>query len=81
MASLPRLSVEECVRYTLTVDPDVALLGMSFPNEQNAALAAAAAFQPLTQGELVEFRRRAALAMEGKGKAWWDPPSAHGLPG
>jgi len=75
-ASLPRLSVEECVRYTLTVDPDVALLGMSFPNEQNAALAAATAFQPLTQGELADIRRRAALAMEGKGKTWWDPPSA-----
>lgn len=80
-ASLPRLSVEECVRYTLTVDPDVAVLGMSFPNEQNAALAAAAAFQPLTQGDLADIRRRAALAMEGKGKTWWDPPPAHGIPG
>lgn len=80
-ASLPRLSVEECVRYTLTVDPDVALLGMSFPNEQTAALTAAAAFQPLAQGELAEIRRRAALAMEGKGKTWWDPPPTHGLPG
>ena len=42
-ATLPRLSVEECVRYTLTLDPDVALLGLSFPNEQDAAFAAAAA--------------------------------------
>jgi aryl-alcohol dehydrogenase-like predicted oxidoreductase len=79
--SLPRLSVEECVRYTLTVDPDVALLGMSFPNEQNAALAAAAAFQPLTQEQLAELRHRATLAMEGKGKTWWGPPLAHGQPG
>jgi len=72
--SLPRLSVEECMRYTLTLDPDVALLGMSFPNEQNAALTAAAAFQALTQEQLAEIRRRAALAMEGKGKTWWNPP-------
>jgi len=71
--SLPHLSVEECVRYTLTVDPDVALLGMSFSNEQDAALAAAAAFQPLSAGQLAEVRRKAALAIEGKGAVWWDP--------
>ncbi|WP_224248734.1 aldo/keto reductase [Hyalangium gracile] len=71
--SLPHLSVEECVRYTLTMDPDVALLGMSFPNEQDAALAAAAAFQPLTPEQLADVRRRAALAIEGKGAVWWDP--------
>ncbi|WP_224362114.1 aldo/keto reductase [Hyalangium versicolor] len=71
--SLPHLSVEECVRYTLTVDPDVALLGMSFPNEQDAALAAAAAFQPLTSEQLADVRRRASLAIEGKGAVWWDP--------
>ena len=35
---LPHLAVETCVRYTLTADPDVALLGVSFPNEQDAAL-------------------------------------------
>ncbi|HEX8700826.1 MAG TPA: aldo/keto reductase [Myxococcaceae bacterium] len=72
-ATLPRLTVEECVQYTLTLDPDVALLGMSFPNEQSAALAAAAAFQPLSQEQLADIHRRAALAMEGKGKTWWDP--------
>ncbi len=71
--TLPHLSVEECVRYTLTVDPDVALLGMSFANEQDAALHAAAAFQPLTPEELADVRRRAALAMEGKGEVWWNP--------
>jgi aryl-alcohol dehydrogenase-like predicted oxidoreductase len=70
---LPHLSVEECVRYTLTVDPDVALLGMSFENEQDAALAAAAAFQPLSPGQIAEVRRKAALAIEGKGAVWWDP--------
>lgn len=36
-AHLPRLSVEECVRYTLTIDPDVALLGLSSTSEQDAA--------------------------------------------
>ncbi|MGC4088337.1 MAG: aldo/keto reductase [Polyangiaceae bacterium] len=72
--SLPRLSVSECVRYTLTLDPDVALLGMSFPNEQDAALSAAAAFEPLSPAELQATRARAALAIEGKGPCWWNPP-------
>jgi len=71
---LPRLSVEECVRYTLTCDPDVALLGLSFPNEQDAALAAAAAFDaPLAPAELARVRARAAEAMAGKGAVWWNP--------
>lgn len=70
---LPRLSVEECVRYTLTRDPDVALLGMSFPNEQDAAFAAAAAFRPLSGEALRDIERRAALAVEGKGPCWWNP--------
>ena len=70
---LPRLSVEECVRYTLTVDPDVALLGMSSPNEQDAALAAAAVFEPMSGDELARTRERARRAIEGKGEIWWDP--------
>ena len=71
--TLPRLSVEECVRYTLTLDPDVALLGMSFPNEQDAALAAAANFQPLSETELLAIRTRAHDAIRGKGPCWWNP--------
>ncbi|WNG44689.1 aldo/keto reductase [Archangium minus] len=71
--SLPHLGVEECVRYTLTLDPDVALLGMSFPNEQDAALLAASAFRPLTTEQMVDVRRRAVRAMEGKGSVWWNP--------
>lgn len=71
--TLPRLGVEDCVRYTLTLDPDVALLGMSFPNEQDAALAAAERFTPLTVPELAAMRERAARCMAGKGKCWWDP--------
>jgi len=75
-AVLPRLGVEECVRYTLTLDPDVALLGLSFPNEQDAAFAAAAGFQPLAPDELEEVRSRAGRAIEGKGACWWNPPPA-----
>jgi len=71
---LPRLSVEECVRYTLTLDPDVALLGLSFPNEQDAAFAAAAASEPLTAEGLADVRRRAEAAIRGKGPCWWNPP-------
>ncbi|HEX9402244.1 MAG TPA: aldo/keto reductase [Anaeromyxobacter sp.] len=71
---LPRLSVEECVRYTLTCDPDVTLLGLSSPDEQDAAFAAAAAFRPMASAEMAETRRRAARAAEDKGPVWWDPP-------
>jgi diketogulonate reductase-like aldo/keto reductase len=71
--SHPRLEVEECLRYTLTCDPDVALLGLSFPNEQDAALTAAAAFRPMRPDELAAVRVRAVAAMEGKGAVWWNP--------
>jgi 1-deoxyxylulose-5-phosphate synthase len=78
--ALPRLSVDECVRYTLTLDPDVALLGLSFPNEQDAAFAAAERFTPMTPEELADTRRRAATAVEAKGRIWWDPPGAEVRP-
>jgi aryl-alcohol dehydrogenase-like predicted oxidoreductase len=71
--TLPRLQVDECVRYTLTFDPDVALLGLSFPNEQDAAFAVAAVFKPMSAEELDDVRRRAADAMVGKGPCWWNP--------
>jgi hypothetical protein len=54
-------------------DPDVALLGLSFPNEQDAAFGAAEAFTPLSASELGALRERAALAMRDKGAAWWNP--------
>jgi hypothetical protein len=60
------------VSYTLTCDPDVALLGMSFPNEQDAALAAAEAFLPLSMPELARVRALAAQAIRGKGACWWN---------
>jgi 1-deoxyxylulose-5-phosphate synthase len=72
-AVLPRLSVRECLHYTLTLDPDVALLGLSFPNEQDAAFAAAADFRPLTTAELAAIRARASVARQDKGPCWWNP--------
>ncbi len=75
-ARLPRLEVAECVRYTLTLDPDVALLGLSFPNEQDEAWAAAHAFSPCSADELAALRLRAAAAIAGKGDVWWNPPAA-----
>ena len=70
---LPRLSVAECLHYTLTLDPDVALLGLSFPNEQDAALAAARSFAPLDAAGMADVRERAREARRGKGPCWWNP--------
>ena len=71
---LPHLSVRECVDYTLTLNPDVALLGLSFPHEQDEAFRAASEFrQPLAVSQLEDLRRRAALAIAGKGTCWWNP--------
>ena len=75
-ATLPRLSVEECLRYTLTVDPDVALLGLSFPNEQDAAFTAAENSRPFTPPEMADMKRRAAEAIRDKGRVWWNPTTA-----
>lgn len=70
---LPHLAVRECVHYTLTLDPDVALLGLSFPNEQDAAFDAVASFQPLSSAELEAVQERALSAIQGKGACWWNP--------
>ncbi|AFE10706.1 aldo/keto reductase [Corallococcus coralloides DSM 2259] len=72
---LPHLSVAECVQYTLTLEPDVMLMGMGFPNEQDAALRAAAVFQPLDAAGMQAVRERAHAAIQGKGAVWWNPPS------
>ena len=71
---LPHLTVCECVHHTLTCDPDVTLLGLSFPNEQDAAFSAAVNFKPLSLQQLTDIRNRATLAVQGKGPCWWDPP-------
>ena len=70
---LPRLAVDECLHYTLTADPDVALLGMSFPNEQDAAFAAARSFKPLSIDRMADIKRRAVDAIAQKGNIWWNP--------
>lgn len=71
---LPRLTVAECLHYTLTLDPDVALLGLSFPNEQDEAFAAAQSFHaPLPESALAVIRARAIEARQGKGPCWWNP--------
>jgi hypothetical protein len=61
------------LHYTLTLDPDVTLLGMSFPNEQDAAFAAARDFKRLTPAQLAETKRRGAEAILDKGRIWWNP--------
>ena len=68
-----QLTAQECVHYTLTINPDVALLGMSFANEQDAAFAAYESFAPLNEPQLVDIRSRAVLARAGKGPCWWNP--------
>ena len=65
----------ECLHYTLTVNPDVALLGMSFPNEQDAVFRAWESFRPLAPAELRAVEARAAEAIAGKGNCWWNPPA------
>jgi aryl-alcohol dehydrogenase-like predicted oxidoreductase len=72
-SELPRLSVADCLHYTLTLDPDVTLLGMSFPNEQDAAFAAYEMFRPLVPETLRGIEQAAAQAIVGKGDCWWNP--------
>lgn len=71
--ALPRLTVAQCLHYTLTLGPDVALLGLSFPNEQDAALQALADFRPLSAEQQEQIRQQAMSAIEGKGPCWWNP--------
>lgn len=72
-ATLPRLTVAECLHYTLTLNPDVTLLGLSYPNEQDAAFAAARAFRPLKADEMEDIEHRAIDARRDKGPCWWNP--------
>jgi hypothetical protein len=71
---LPHLSVAQCLHYTLTCDPDVALLGLSYPSEQDAAFAAAQAFTaPLDLAQMATIRQEAAAAVAHKGPCRWNP--------
>lgn len=71
---LPHLSVAECMNYTLTCDPDVTLLGLSFPNEQDIAFEVAEKFKPLLPQQMADIKQRAAEAIKGKGNCWWGDP-------
>jgi len=71
---LPHLSVTQCLHYTLTCDPDVALLGLSDLNEQDAAFAAAQAFEaPLDPEQMAAIRQLAVAAVAHKGPCRWNP--------
>jgi aryl-alcohol dehydrogenase-like predicted oxidoreductase len=71
---LPHLSVEQCVHYTLTCDPDVALLGLSDPREQDVAFAAAqACTAPLGPEQMLTMRQLAVAAVAHKGPCRWNP--------
>ncbi|MCL2641181.1 MAG: aldo/keto reductase [Phycisphaerales bacterium] len=71
--TLPHLTVEECLHYTLSHDIDVALLGLSFPNEQDTAFTAAKTFtQNLSEEKLATIRHRALEAIQNKGTCWWN---------
>ena len=71
---LPHLSVAQCVHYTLTCDPDVALLGLSFPAEQEAAFAAAQEFaEPLDREHMRTIQQAAVAAVAHKGPCRWNP--------
>jgi 1-deoxyxylulose-5-phosphate synthase len=71
---LPHLSVTQCLHYTLTCDPDVALLGLSFPAEQEAAFAAAQTFTaPLDLMQMATIQQDAVTAMAHKGPCRWNP--------
>jgi aryl-alcohol dehydrogenase-like predicted oxidoreductase len=72
-AARSRLSVYECVSYTLSCDPDVALLGLGTPEEQDLAFASAWTFCQLDIEQMEDIRHRAARSVEGKGRRWWDP--------
>ena len=74
---LPGLSVAECLHYTLTQGPDVALLGMSYPNEQDAAISAYRSFIPLSTDEQSDIQARAKVVIQGKGPCWWNPHQDH----
>lgn len=76
-SGLPRLTVAECLHYTLTVGPDVALLGLSFPNEQDEAFRAYDDFEPLSAGAMRDIRNRAEVAIREKGPCWWNPAPAN----
>lgn len=70
---LPRLTARQCLHYTLTIDPDVAILGLSSVEDQDESFEAALKFRPLGQKEMASIEEAAAAARQGKGACWWNP--------
>lgn len=68
----PPLTVDDCVRYTLSLDPDVALLGLSNAAEQDAAFAALERATPMDEAERADVRQRAAARIAAR-PTWWNP--------
>ena len=56
----------------------MALLGLSFPNEQDAAFRAFEELRPLGKEQLKEIEGLAAQAIEGKGRCWWNAEKGEG---
>lgn len=76
---LPHMSVADCLHYTMTCDPDVAVLGLSFPHEQDVAFRAALDFKPLSPHRMEQLRAEATEAVKGKGVCWWNPRNTIGI--
>jgi 1-deoxyxylulose-5-phosphate synthase len=72
-SGLPKLTAKECLHYTLTIDPDVAILGLSSSEDQDESFEAALTFRPLRSKEMASIEERAAVARQGKGACWWNP--------
>lgn len=70
---LPRLTARQCLHYTLTIDPDVAILGLSSEEDQDESFEAALRFRPLAKIEMAAIEEEAAVARQGKGPCWWNP--------
>lgn len=70
---LPRLTARQCLHYTLTIDPDVAILGLSSSEDQDESFDAAMKFRPLAKKEMTSIEEQAAVARQGKGACWWNP--------
>jgi len=52
---------------------DLALLGLSFPNEQYMKTRPLGNFQPLSPERMAQIKELALEAVRGKGDCWWNP--------
>ena len=74
---LPHLSVEQCLHYTLTCDPDVALLGLSDPAEQDSSLRRGPGLLcSASPAQMATIRQLAVAAVAHKGPCRWNPSDA-----